>query len=178
MNFIANFIDDKIFKEKSLADYRPSYALSHPHKIMEYVYDEVKKAIQRVQKGWDYTATWGIDTYLARMIPEILDSLKEKLDNPHALVGIPMEFFDVEWKELEKRGRYKFTKEEEENAKNNFRQAIMDISSGFRAYMVIIDEDLYDSKTDKQIREKYHLMKKTFDNGMELFVKYFHTLGD
>ena len=52
------------------------------------VYREVKFAYQRVMRGWDDRAVWGVDYWLDDKMPAILRKLKE---DKH---GIPIDMFD------------------------------------------------------------------------------------
>jgi hypothetical protein len=125
---------DLLFKNKSIADYRASYSLSHPWIIIEYVFRQVKYAYQRVVRGWDDRAIWSIDYYLAKLIPELLKALKKSMP------GIPlMAFSDEALKRSDNP-----TGKDVDAAQKKYFQVIDEIIAGFENYYnqdVSLDKD-------------------------------------
>lgn len=77
-------LDDKILEwldnkfPTGIVGYGAYHALTHPWLIIGGWGRELKWAWQRATRGWDDTAVWSIDTYLSKLIPELVRRLAEK----------------------------------------------------------------------------------------------------
>lgn len=161
-----NFLDD--WFPKGLTGWRASYTLTHPWKIFEYWSDEIRFAWQRVFRGWDDRIIWSIDYYLAKMLPQWLEKLKQ---NKH---GIPNMFFKKEDEYVDSDGILTIKDNAMIRAEKEFDDVLDKITNGFKAYSRINDEFLYPEK-DKELYDELYLQ---FEKGMDLLKKYFGTLWD
>lgn len=156
---ISYWIDNTIFKGKSLYSYSPHYVIFNPWILINDIQNEIKWAYQRLTRKWDSRVIWGIDYYLAEFMPIWIEELKRKQ------VGISSDFFeDLPWTD---KGGYS-----DENMKiAQYRMYVVldTISNGFRAYTEMTD--IYD-------KDKIEELTKEFDEGFLLFHKYFHILND
>jgi hypothetical protein len=164
---IGYWIDNILFNGKSLGHYAPHYSLTHPWVLIKDGFYALQQAWERVIKGWDYTACWAVDHYLAKQIPQILRSL-----NDGRIKGTSWDYFDEDVKGREP------TEEEWNKASKKFSETLELIAQGFDAYIIIDKEMLWEKDKDPEKVKRYFEMKEKFNKGMELFVKYFHTLGD
>jgi hypothetical protein len=161
---VLNFIDEKILKGKGIAHYRGSHALTHPWLIVEYACQEIKYAWQRVFRGWDDTLIWSVDHYLAETIPVWVREIKKYKD------GIPMQFFREDDDYLDTDGMYKTKPGAWERAEKEYSDVLDKIAMGFEAYTKM--GDIIDYYSDE-----YKEQEKIFNEGFDLFKKYFSTLG-
>ncbi len=127
-----------------------------PLEFFRYVKDEIEHAYQRVFRGWDDTAVWSVDYYIARLLPQLLKQLKENKS------GIPMWAFDG----LECEENYDYSDENTQIAEERWNEVLDKIIEGFEEYIEL--EDKGDTGNDS---EKF---KKAF----ELFEKYFGSFWD
>ena len=159
---LRNFVNH-LFKDGSLAGYAPFYTLTHPWVIIRFLKNNIKWGWQRLFRGWDDRVIWSIDWYLTRHIPVWLKQLKEQKH------GVPNEaFLPEDWDE--KIGDYKPGKFEEAEARYN--QVLDDIIAGFESHQKIEDESYWIKDPE------YAPLQAKFENGLELFKKYYHTLWD
>jgi hypothetical protein len=152
-------IFDKIFP-KGIGRYGAKYAIFHPWVVLEDWCYEIKYAWQRVFRKWDDTVPWSVDYYLAEMIPQWLKRIK---DNKQ---GIPAVMFHEEDCLDE---NYNVSESTMELRRKEYDEILDAIILGFESYIEM--QDLYD-------KEKIKPLEENFDNGMELFVKYYRTLWD
>jgi hypothetical protein len=153
---------DELFNEKDIAGYRPSYAILHPWKIVDYCLCEVKYAWQRVFLGWDERVIWSIDYHLAEMIPVWMRQLKRDK------MGVPMMAYREE--DLQDPSG-EISKVATELATNLYDDVLEEIAIGFEAY---IAKDEYKFKTPEEEKE----LEKKFENGFDLLRKWFGTFWD
>ena len=166
---VAHWVDETLFHGKSLFHYAPHHTLTHPWILIQDMYYWIEQAYWRVTKGWDYTATWSIDYYLAGQIPQLVRYLKNQKHK-----GISFDYLD----DNAKGHGFDATEKEWDKASKNFDDTLELIAQGFDAYITIDKEMLWNDPKNKTRTKRYKEMKSKFDKGMELFVKYFHTLGD
>ncbi len=156
---ISYWIDNTLFKDKSLFSYSPHYVIFHPWILINDIKNEIKWAYQRLTQKWDSRVIWGIDYYLAEFMPIWIEELKKKQ------VGVSVEFFDdLPW-DIEDG----HSDETMKIAQDRMFVVLDKISDGFKAYQEM--SDVYDKDT-------IEILKKRFDEGFELFHKYFHILND
>ena len=128
----------------------PWYAIPRWFSDKKY---EIKWAYQRVRYGYDDPWTWSLDHQLAETLPKVLRKMKKGLH------GYPMECKDIkEWKAIIEKMAVGF-----ESA-----QKLLNLD-----YMIKGKKDSY--KENKIKRKKF---EKQFDEGMNLFKKYFFNLWD
>lgn len=152
---------DNLFDNKSIADYRASYAIIHPWVFISYLWGHVCWAWQRVFRGWDDRVIWSINFYLAKMIPAWMRQLKK---DKH---GTPMMMFKDE--DLDPNGN--ISDEVSEQARLEYDTILESIVLGFESYIKM--EEMGDSKS-----LEYKAEGQKFNNGFDLFRKYFETFWD
>jgi hypothetical protein len=156
---------DKLFKDKGIAGYRPSYSILHPWKIMDYYIREAKYAWQRAFRGWDDTVIWSIDYYLAEKLPIWLMELKKNKTGVPSMFIIPSDEYIDE-------GIPCVSKEGMKRAEKEYDDILDKISVGFLAY-----KDVSDCKFDYNSPEE-KAANKQFEDAFDLFKKYFGTFWD
>jgi len=124
--------------------YGTAYTLTHPHKVISMAFREVKWAWQRVYRGWDDKALWGLDYWL---IDKMLKLLPKFIEKP----GVPGFCFE----------------DHEDNSEEAFNIAqekwaciIRQMIDGFEAGKEIVDSEFKVDFDDSH--ERYH-------KGMEIF---------
>ena len=157
---------DKFFKDKSIAGYRPSHAIFHPWKIVDYCWCEVIYAWQRAFRGWDDTVIWSIDYYLAEKIPIWLMELKKDKS------GVPGQFITTADEYIDEHGVQCVSEEGMKRAEKEYDDILDKISVGFLAY-----KNVSDCKFDYNSPEEI-AANKQFEEGFDLFKKYFGTFWD
>jgi len=140
--------------------YSPHHIVTHPWLLIEDLFREIKCAYQRVVRKWDYRVIWSIDYHLSEFIPIWIEELK------HKQVGVSGEFF--EGLPYDDDG-YGYSEESMNIARDRMFVVLDKISDGFRAYKEMTD--VYD-------KDKIDILKKRFDEGFELFHRYYHILND
>jgi hypothetical protein len=156
---LRNWLDDKF--PNGIAEYRAYYTLTHPWIIIGYWKRQIKYAWQRAFRGWDDTALWGIDSYLAKIILQLVRKLKE--DN----IGIPVSMFEG----LPCDENYPFSEESVKIAKQRWIEVQDKIIEGFESYLKL---DFY-PETISPKEEEY---KRKFEEGFDLFREHFSILGE
>lgn len=151
---LRNFINNHF---KGYAGYRASYIITHPWEILLEWKRQIRWAWQRVTKGYDERVAWSVDFYLARMIPLWLKDLKDQ-------IGIPSEMFDG----LKYDENYCYSKEDEKIAHNKWNDILDQIIIGFENYPKLSEFE-HDS-------EEYNESIRKFENGFDLFRKWFSAL--
>lgn len=153
-----NFFD-KWFPH-GIGGYRATYAITHPWVILSDWRREIKYAWQRVFRGWDDTVPWSVDHYLAKNIPLWLKKIKTNK------CGTPMMMF----KDTDFSGEnYEIPEDIAEIRRKEYEDILDKVILGFESY--IENENCYDVKKNEELMEK-------FNEGMELFVKYYSTFWD
>lgn len=160
--YIRGWLDERF--PSGIADYRAYYVLLRPWKILRYWKYEIKYAWQRVYRGWDDTAMWGIDMYLSKMIPEMTRELKKWSQ------ALPMQAF--EGLPYEDEINYGYSEESMNIASERWNKVLEEIAEGFEIYYKS-DSDIQYYKDEENLR-KLEKFEKAFD----LFRKNFGSLGD
>lgn len=128
------------------------------------VYWPVRTTYERLTRGWARRDVWGIDGYLDRIIPEMLECLR---DEGH---GYPAEFVDPEEYPGAKGG-----------GPERWNEILNTMIRGFRAHAelcnmdYVLDGERYNRETHKPREEA---LEKEFKKGMKLFTKYYGSLWD
>lgn len=124
---------------------------------------EIKWAYQRVVRGWDDTAVWSVDQWLDGMMPDILNTLKLEKQ------GTPSVFFMDD--EIDENGNV--SEENHKKAHERWNKELDKMIGGFVASRKLRDLDYnWRDKREEQA------IKKVFDEGMQSFVKHYHSLWD
>ena len=160
---ISYWIDHSLFHDKGLINYSPHYVLSHPWKILEYWWDHLRWAWQRVFRGWDDRIVWSVDYYLANMIPKWLKVSKE------VKCGIPAQCFDKDDWDDEK---CEYINGAEEKALDKWNNILDKMIEGFACYYEIENKGIYSDNP------RYQELIDKFDEGFELFHEHFGSLWD
>lgn len=155
---LRNWIGNKI--PNGIANYHPYHALTHPWLIVDYWISEIKYAWQRVFRGWDDTAVWSIDGYLAKLIPQLVRKLHD--DN----IGVPFSMFEGLGD-----GQWEYSEEDDEIARKRWIEVQNKIIEGFEAYLKL---DFF-PHTDNPEKEE---LKRKFEEGFDLFREHFPSLWD
>lgn len=130
---------------------------------MNEFFRKIKWAYQRVVRGWDDTAAWSVDQWLDEMMPDILNTLKlEKIGTPSAI------FTDDE---MDENGNV--SKENQRKAHERWDKELDKMIAGF-----VCSKKLRDLDYNWRDKEEEQAIKKVFDEGMQSFVKYYHSLWD
>jgi hypothetical protein len=160
--YIKNWLDDRF--PNGIADYRAYYALTHPWEILHHWKYQIKYAYQRINRGWDDRAMWGIDMYLSKTIPQMVRQLKKWSQ------VLPMESFDGLPYEDEVNCSY--SEESMKIASERWDNILEEIAEGFEIYHKEGGEMLY-YKDEENLRKT-----EKFEKAFDLFRKYFISLGD
>jgi hypothetical protein len=159
---------DGVFEDVDFFGYAPHVILTEPLKVIHAGMLRIKWAYQRVYRGFDDRATWGVSYWLNDLMPKILREMKG------SEVGIPMSFFD---EECDKNGRY--TEEQELKASQKYDKVISDLIWAFEEMKRLDDYEFdYKNKTPKQNMREYQKMIKDAKRKMELLITYYHEIGD
>ena len=149
---------DNLFPSSGFAGYSPFYAFTHPHKIVEFCFDEIKYAWQRVFRGWDDRVIWSVDIYLTEKIPLWLKELQ------YCKVGVPIRFF-------ENPEKIEYSNEEHKIARDKWNKELQVMIDGFSASKKIHDLEW----NTKEEEEELYI---TFEKGMQSFTKNYFSLWD
>lgn len=144
------FLDER-FPSGIAGGMRAYYALQRPWKIFDYWKYEIIHAYQRVSRGWDDTAVWSIDYYLADLIPQLVKSLKE---NGNGLPG-----FAFEGLESNEEGSY--TDEQWKIASARWDKVLDEIAEGFESWKKFDEKVLHPEDYEKD--EDYQKFLKAMD---------------
>lgn len=161
------FINYKLFNGKTIFGYMPHHVIfEFPKFLCNRISDlfyEVKWAWQRVFRGWDDTAVWSVDHWLDEIMPDILNTLKlEKYGTPNSI-------FTKD--EMDEDGNV--SEENHKKAHDRWNKELDKMIAGFLASKKLRNLDYnWQDKTEEQA------IKNTFDEGMQSFVKHYHSLWD
>jgi hypothetical protein len=158
---MKNYLYNKF--PKGFCGYAPMYALLHPWLMVAEFFRQCKWAWQRVFRGWDDRVIWSIDSYLAEKIPAWISELKGN-------IGVSTMFFDG----LPNDATGNYSDEEHNLARNKQDEVYQKIIDGFKAYSRMSDEVIAEYNKPELYKE---LMTK-YNDGFDLFKKYFGTLWD
>lgn len=166
-NPFAYFISHKIFKDKTIFGYVPYHVIFRfPSFLCNRASDlfyEIKWGWQRAFRGWDDTAVWSLDQWLDDRLPNIITVLKENKS------GIPNDIFEKG--EIDENGHV--SEENEKRAHDRWNKELDKMIAGFVASRKLRDLDYnWRDKVEEQA------IKKVFDEGMQSFVKHYHSLWD
>jgi hypothetical protein len=179
--------------------YGKEYYLERPGLFIHDLCLNIKYAYQRVVRGWDDTAVWSVDSWLCRVLPEMLRKLKEDKK------GLPIEAFSEPHK-------HPHSDKDTKEAEARWNKILDDIIEGFEAGNNIIeqkypcwdeyweaeeawralrnvpDEDYWTGPEKSGLWDKMNMKKKIkeasqeeyhkFHKGMILFHKWFFNLWD
>jgi len=148
---------DEIYWENLLHKKHNRFKIKIFEFISELIY-KLKLFYQRNTKGYDDNQVGDIDFYLMKLIPKLLIELKNKKP------GLSTEFFDG----LEMNEFSFYSEENEAIARERFELTIDKIVDGFKAY----------EKMNYELDDNREESKKKFDEGFELFHRYFNTLNN
>lgn len=151
---LRNFLNDKF--PSGIAGYGALYALTHPWVIVDNWISNVKWAWQRVFRGWDDRAVWGVHTYLSKLIVEVITALKTKKQ------GIPVAMFDG----LPCDENYNYSEEDEKIAKKRWEIVLDDIVDGFKVYLSDEGCGYFEtgSEEEQKFKKAFYLLEKYFGN--------------
>ncbi len=147
----------------SLAGYRVTSALIHPHWILAQWGRDIKWAWQRIYRGWDDRAAWSVDYWLNNMMPDILRRLKKYTH------GVPMSMYD----NFQPNETWEFSDKDDEGAREKWNKTLDKIILGFEA-----SQKLSDLNYDWENEDEEKQIENTFKDGLNLFVKHYHDLWD
>jgi hypothetical protein len=168
---VQNWVNEILFKGKTIFTYAPYYSLTHPWEIIADWHRELKYAWQRVFKGYDETIIWDIGYYLTEKMPLWLLQLKKQKH------GIPSCYFPDEYN-----GDYDSIPEEEsdkllEKAEMMWDADIDKMIAGFKAHKEIQDAE-FEWITIEDLHREEDKRYKIFKAGMKLFVEHYGDLWD
>ena len=158
---IKYWIDHSLFPNKGFFGYAPHHFFTHPWVAIEFIYQEISWAWQRVFKGFDERIIWSIDWYLAEKIPLWIKCLKEtkrgapfsmftdeQLSHPEGISDEATDVAHIKW------------------------DIVLDkIILGFESYIKL--QDVYDIHSDE-----YKQLDKNYEIGFDLFKEHFSDLWD
>jgi len=120
---------------------------------------ELKWLWQRMTRGWADSDVWGMNSHLARVIPEMLLHLKEnKMGSPAFIFADFMMADDI--------GHEKWS------------SMLQEMADGFKAYEELHELDPNDFPTKEALLAKEEEIEAKRKKGMGLFVEHFHSLWD
>lgn len=153
----------------NILGYSPHMIFDSPISILHQIRDEIKWAYQRVFRGWDDRASWGIGYWLNDIMPDILRMALEKGQ------GIPITFFDKE-PDLQD-GNY--SRPQELKAEIRMRNTYLDLISAFKEMKELEDYQFdWKNKTQKQNLKEYSDKMKSAKKKLRLLIDYYWELGD
>jgi hypothetical protein len=159
---VLDWINKHVCAEKGIAHYSSSHALTHPWLILGHVLDEIKYFFQRGFMGYDERVIWGIDSYLAKMLPVWIEKLVE------VKKGVPGQMFKDE--DIDPNTGNILDESIMKLRKKEYDEILQNIVGGFRAYTKIEDAE--------RESDEYKKLKKEYEDGFALFKEYFGTLWD
>ena len=144
-----------------------------PRKLNDWKY-EIKWAWQRVLRGYDDTAVWDFHHHISEQFPKILRDLKEIQH------GCPGELYDKKAKKNKECHKWEDILEKMANGFDAARK--LDNNEYMKEIKLkkprkdMFDKDSYtDYKFDKKC---YNKLNKEFEEGIELFKKWYFSLWD
>lgn len=147
--------------------YRLIYFLNHPFRNIREGFSHIKWAFQRVYRGWDDRAAYGMDSFLAKIIPELITGMK-KYGNSY-----PGDIGPDKWIE------------ELNTISDGFKAAQRVQNDDFPAWDELRLSDDFDWGKDElpetfwpKLEKEQDLALDTFYKGMDKFVEHFWDLWD
>lgn len=114
---------------------------------------DLKWRIQRFKRGYSDSDTWNIDYWFCNVMPKMLKQLRKNT------MSFPASITSVEWDGI-----------------------LHKMENGFIAGRTLKDASYLDhfnlDKDQDKIKSHQEMLIRKFDEGMELFNKYFHDLWD
>lgn len=161
-----NWFNELWYKNVSggIMGYSPHVIFSDPWDVVSETGRRIKWAYQRVYRGWDDRATWGVGYWLIEYMPGILSSIKG------SQYGIPATFFSDD----------DINMADNNAAAKKYDKVLADLIDGFNEMKQLQDFDFdYRSKKtkDKSFRE-YKKKEKEAKEKLKLLVEYFWEIGD
>jgi hypothetical protein len=138
--------------------YNSYYVLTHPWEFFEECWRQVRWAWQRIFRKYDDRVIWNIDCFLTEMLPIWIRQLKRNKD------GIPRIMWEEGMTPIDE--NYNYSEEDNEIARLKWENILDNIAEGFEAGRKIQDWE----STEELV--------KKFDEGFDLFKKYFFDLWD
>jgi hypothetical protein len=169
---IANWVNEVLFKGKSIGGYSPHYALGS-FILFKDAWYEIKWANQRIWRGYDDRVVWSIDYYLDKMIPVWMEQLiKDKDGVPGIMFQDEDMVTDAEIALSVSVHQGEIKDEAIELRKKEYNAILQKIADGFRMHRKISDcEFKRGSPAEKAAQAQFH---EAFD----LFHRFYHTLWD
>jgi hypothetical protein len=159
---IANWINEVLFRGKSIGRYSPHYALGSFILLKDALY-EIKWSLQRLFRGYDDQVIFSIDYYLDDMLPIWLEELMK------CKQGCPMMMFqDGDFEE----DGYTMKDGVMDVRVKEYDAILQKIADGFRMHRKIDDlEFKFGSPEEKAAQLQ-------FDEAFDLFHKFYSSLWD
>ena len=159
MGNFRDWVNDSI---PSFGGYNAFYNLTHPWKPIQGCLLEAKWAWQRVFKGHDDRAVWNMGFYLSDLISKLATELKENN------IGTPWHMWDGM---TPINDNFNYSEEDNKMAEDKWHEILDKIIVGFKSYPEFCD--IYDQEDSK-----LKILKSQFNEGFDLFKKYFDDLWD
>jgi hypothetical protein len=131
----------------------------HRHDPIEWYHRQVKETWIRGRKGWAPSDVWSVDWYLSRVIPEMLEALR---DNSCSMPFKP-EPVNIE----------DFFSEDNVHSMQEWQDLLTEAAAGFRAWHAYHDLTLEDTK-----RGDYDEAKQKLKRSFEVLNLYWGALWD
>lgn len=160
INFTPGFLDDleRLFSWK----YAPFRAVEWILRIPR----EIKYLFQRMTRGWADSDVWSMDSYLSRVVPEMLEYLKKNHN------GLPGFLFDIK---INEQGPPDITPIDE-IAEARWMVLLDEMIAGFKAHDELHELSVGDDV--EAFKKKQDEIEAKRIKGMSLFVEHFHSLWD
>lgn len=156
--------------------YNKKYCILHPWEVVMHKCRDIKCAWQRARKGYCFRDVWAIDDWFAKVFPAMLEEL---IEVHH---GHPADLTDDEWVKILQKMSVSFRNADEEKTEfvNPYEEEYLDtLDMDFENHQLICSasEELEQNYREYE-KQKEEFMKKSLDEGMQLFNKYFYALWD
>lgn len=157
-------------------EYCTKYLLLHPWEWVMHKCRDIKCAWQRANKGYCFRDLWSIDEWFLNIMPQMLDELNEIRN------GYPSNLTDEQWGEILGKMSKAFNNAHDEKTK--FKNIYED--EYLNTLEMDIDNGQFKCSASDELKENYYaaeklkenFMRKSLDDGLELFGKYFYALWD
>lgn len=156
--------------------YNKKYCILHPWKVIMHKCRDIKCAWQRATKGYCFRDVWAIDEWFVNVFPEMIEEL---IEVHH---GYPGELTDEEWINILKKMSKSFRNADDDKTEfhNPYEEEYLntlDFDVETCELTCTADEELEKNYYDFE-KQKEEFMRKSLDEGMQLFNKYFYALWD
>lgn len=139
---------------KTYLNSRWDYYLFHPWEFFIDLYKEIRDFIQRGLYGYGEAQTWGINWYIATILPEML----REMASFHC--GHPVEFVD------------------DPEDTDRWGEILIEIAEGFEAYTTWEDRAFEEDLSKEDFQKAYDDMEKKLNNSLDLMKKWYGNLWD